>query len=258
MPGNPSQPARLALVGASIGAALFIAFGTLACATAALVLGWIPPRGRVVLWIARRWGRGLLLFSGVRLRVRFEVPLAPRQSYVFLANHQSYFDVPALLPAIPADVRFAAKKSLFRIPIFGWALTVGGFIPIDREDRSSARRAFAAATARLKGGDSVLFFPEGTRSRDGRLGPFERGGFLLALKSGLPIVPVGIAGSHAVMPKGRFAVAPGVIRVRFGAPLAVEAYGLSRKEELVAEVRARIAELAELGAEAPGEAAALR
>ena len=237
---------------ATTGGALFAVLGTVAVSSLVILLGWIPPRGRISLGLGRFWARALLVCSGVRVRTRFEAPLDPRRSYVFLANHQSFYDIPALLAVIPSGARFAAKKSLFRIPVFGWAMAVAGFIPIDRQDRSRAREAFAAAAARLKAGTSVLFFPEGTRTRDGAMGPFERGGFLLALRSGLPIVPVGIAGCRAVMPKGRPTVAPGVVSVGFGSPIDVGAYGVRRRDELMAEVRSRIAQLAGLEAEASG------
>lgn len=252
------EPGRLARFAASVGAAIFAVFGSLLFGGLAVLLGWIPPRGRVMLWLARRWGRGLLFCSGVRVEAHYEAAIPPRGSYVFLANHQSYFDIPALLPVVPAEVRFAAKRSLFRIPVFGWALAVGGFIPIDRDDRSRARQAFAEAASRLRAGTSVLFFPEGTRSLDGRLGPFERGGFLLALKSGLPIVPVGIAGSYRALPKGRLSVSPGKVTVRFGTPLPTAAHGVRRKAELMAEVREEIARLAGLGPEERVEAGAVR
>jgi 1-acyl-sn-glycerol-3-phosphate acyltransferase len=139
-----------------------------------------------------------------------------------------------------------AKRSLFRIPLFGWSLAAGGFIPIDRGDRSTARQSFASALARLKGGTSILFFPEGTRSATDTLLPFQRGGFLLAMKTGLPIVPVGIRGSRAVQRKGSFAIRPGPIEVRYGAPISAADYGIRRKGELVGEVRRRISALAGL------------
>ena len=126
-----------------------------------------------------------------------------------MANHQSLFDIPALLASLPGETKFLAKSSLFRIPIFGWALSAGGFVPIDRSDRSTARESFAAAIAALARGVSVLIFPEEARSLDGRVLPFQRGGFLLALKSGLPIVPVGIEGAFEVQPRRSFLIRPG-------------------------------------------------
>lgn len=249
-PGVPpalDPPAwRIAL--ATTTAALYLLPATVIFGLLAALTSWIPPRGRGMVLCGRIWGRGLLAAAGVRVEVAMDPfwtgPEAGRSGYVFMANHQSYFDIPALLATLPGDVRFAAKRSLFRIPIFGWALAAGGFIPVDRQDRSRAREVFTTAADRLRAGASVLFFPEGTRSPDGRLHGFQKGGFLVALKIGLPVVPVGISGARAVMPRGRLRVHPGSIRLHFGAPIAVASYGVRKRRELETETRRRIAELA--------------
>lgn len=241
---------------------LYLLAGTALLASLALATGWLPPRGNVIFFWARVWSRGLLAASGVRVDLDSgpfarapEAGGAPAGGhYIFMANHQSLFDIPVLLATLPGQTRFLAKQSLFRIPLFGWAIRAGGFIPVDREDRSRAREVFRAAAARLRAGTSVLVFPEETRSRDGRLLPFQRGGFLLAIKSGLPIVPVGIAGTLGVQAKGRLRIHPARVRVRYGQPLLVEGYDLRRKDELVALVRHQVAELA--GAAVPAAEAA--
>jgi 1-acyl-sn-glycerol-3-phosphate acyltransferase len=230
---------------------LFLVLGSLILGTLATLVSWIPPRGSWMFGLARIWSRCLLAASGVRVQTHYAAELQPGASYVFLSNHQSLFDIPALLATCPGQVRFMAKRSLFRIPIFGWALAAGGFIPIDRGDRRTARQSFATATARLRGGVSILLFPEGTRAMTGTLLPFQRGGFLLALKTGLPIVPVGIQGSRAVQRRGNWAIRPGEIVVRYGAPLRPADYGLRRKGELIAEVRRQVASMA--GLELPPE-----
>lgn len=209
-----------------------------------VLFGWIPPRGHFVFWCARSWARSTLWTSGVRLRVVLPPEVDGRSPHVFMANHQSLFDIPALLVALPGQTRFLAKSSLFQIPVFGWAMRVGGFVPVDRKNRKQAKEAFAAAFERLHSGASILIFPEETRSRDGALLPFQRGGFLLAMKSGLPIVPVGVRGSMAVQPRGSFWIQPGVIEVRFGQPLAVTEFPVARKDELIAEVRRQVGLLA--------------
>jgi 1-acyl-sn-glycerol-3-phosphate acyltransferase len=238
---------------ATVTGNLFLVAGTLVLSVLAVLVSWIPPRSSWTFGVARLWSLGLLKASGVRLDASLDPALDPARSYIFLANHQSLFDIPALIASSPGQVRFVAKRSLFRIPFFGWAIAAGGFIPVDRDDRSSARRTFASAASRLAAGTSILLFPEGTRSREeGNLLPFQRGGFLLALKSGLPIVPVGIRGTRAVQPRGSFVIRPGVAQVRYGAPLTVADYGVRRKGELMAEVRRQIAELAGLPAEGPG------
>lgn len=246
---------------------LYLVFGTSLFSTLTLLVSWLPlrPRSAAVSWISRTWSSGILKTSWLRVRVEGGDALDPQASYVFLANHQSLFDIPALLATSPCPMRMMAKRSLFRIPLFGWSMAAGGFIPIDRggdggrgggsgADGSSARQSFSTAVARLQKGTSILLFPEGTRSFTDVLLPFQRGGFLLAMKTGLPIVPVGVRGTRAVQRKDSFAIHPGRIEVRYGAPIDIAAYGVRRKKELIAEVRARIAELA--GLDAGGEAEA--
>lgn len=223
---------------------LFLVVGSLVLAVVTIAVSWIPPRGTWSFGVMRLWSKVLLAMSGVRVEVHRAPELEPGKSYVFLSNHQSLFDIPVLIATSPGQIRMVAKRSLFLIPLFGWALKAGGFVPVDREDRSSARQTFASAAARLREGTSILMFPEGTRSATDALLPFQRGGFLLALKSGLPIVPVGIRGTRAVQdPKG-WAIQPGAVTVSYGAPLDPAEYGLRRKHELTAEVRARITALA--------------
>jgi 1-acyl-sn-glycerol-3-phosphate acyltransferase len=238
--------AKIRKILATLTGNLYLVAGSLLMSLVAIAVGWLPPRGNWSLLVMRLWACSLLRASLVRVEARFAAELDPRASYVFLPNHQSMFDIPVLLATVPGQVRMMAKRSLFRIPFFGWALAAGAFISVDRKDRSGAREAFAAAGARLRQGTSILMFPEGTRSLTDTLLPFERGGFLLAIRSGLPIVPVGIRGTRAVQRKGSWSIRPGTVAVRYGAPLRVEDFGVRRKRELMEEVRARIAELAEI------------
>lgn len=229
---------------------LHLIFGTLFWASTAFLFGWLGPRGRFIFWVAQTWGRSVLFFSGVRAVASFEVELDPGGQHVFMANHRSLFDIPALLTTLPGQTRFLAKKSLFQIPLFGWALKMGGFVTIDRKNLSTARDSFAVAVAQLeKDGVSVLIFPEGTRSITDQLLPFKRGGFLLALKSGLPIVPVGIAGSDRVRGKKGFKIRPGTVRVNYGSPLPVQGFGVSNKKELIEKVRSEVERLVGTGTE---------
>ena len=241
--GRPKGPGSVATAVATVTGSAYLIVGTLVMATLALLIGWIPPRGNLVFWVARVWGRGVLLASCVRTSVRFKGRLDPAASYVFMANHTSLFDIPVLLSTLPSQTRFLAKRSLFQIPIFGWALTLGGFVNIDRKNLGAARDSFSAAIDRLDEGVSLLVFPEGTRSLQEEMLPFKRGGFLLALKSGLPIVPVGITGSAKVQKKGNFAIRPQPIRVHYGLPIDVGDYAVRDKQELMEEVRRRIESL---------------
>lgn len=225
---------------------LFLVLGSILFGALSILVSWIPPRGNWVFLMARIWSILLLKASLVRVEVRCLPGIDSRASYVFLANHQSLFDIPALLSTVPGQVRMMAKRSLFRVPVFGWALHAGGFIPIDRGDRSTARQSFASAIERIRGGTSILLFPEGTRSLEDTLLPFERGGFLLAMKSGLPIVPVGIRGTRVIQRRGVWTIQPGTVTVCYGTPIDVTAYGVRRKRELIAEVRRQVADLAGL------------
>lgn len=235
---------------------LFLVIGSLILSVATIAVSWIPPRGTWSFAVMRIWSNALLAASLIRVEVRYDPALEPGRSYVFLANHQSLFDIPVLLSTSPGQVRMMAKRSLFLVPFFGWGLKAGGFIPVDRADRSTARQSFASAFAHLREGTSILLFPEGTRSLTDTLLPFQRGGFLLAMKSGLPIVPVGIQGTRAIQRKGNWAIRPGNVVISYGAPIDAASYGVRRKQELTGEVRSRIAGLAGLDlAEEQGGAA---
>ena len=237
---------RLRIVFGTVIGNAFLLVGTLFWATVALLFGWIGPRGRFIFWVAKVWSRGVLFFAGVQVVPTLEAPLDPEGQYVFMANHRSLFDIPALLTTLPGETRFLAKKSLFQIPIFGWALKMGGFVTIDRRNPGTARDSFGDAVAQLeKAGVSVLVFPEGTRSPSEDLLSFKRGGFLLALKSDLAIVPVGIAGSAEIQPKRGFVIRPGELRVHYGSPLPAQDFGVSKKNQLIRAVREQIERLIE-------------
>jgi 1-acyl-sn-glycerol-3-phosphate acyltransferase len=233
---------------------VFVAMGlvnTVVSGFLGTIVGFIPPRGDWTLRGARLWARGVLLGGFVRLRSRGR-ELVPRDTpVVFMSNHESWLDIPALLAAIPVQVRFLAKKSLFSWPFFGWAIASMGFIPVDRENRRTAVKSFEDAAARIRAGRSVLIFPEETRTIDGRLLPFQRGGFLIALKAGIPIVPVGLDGPRRCLPKFNYLVRPGTITVRFGRAIATAGRGVTDKGELMEQVRLAIEDLRGNTAAAP-------
>jgi 1-acyl-sn-glycerol-3-phosphate acyltransferase len=237
-----APPSRAAVVLATLTGNLFIVIGSLVCGTLAMLSALVSPSGRLGYPFARVWGRLLLWCSGIRLEV--ERPASSGTPCIFMSNHQSLFDIPALLSTLPGQTRFLAKESLMRIPIFGWALRAIGFIPVNREDRSRAPDVFAAAIDRLERGFSVVIFPEGTRTRDGQLLPFKRGGFLLALRAGRPIAPIGVQGTRDVQPRGSFVIRPGRVSVRYGEPVSTAGLGVRDRSELMRRVRAAVAELA--------------
>lgn len=239
-----SRPWGVGALVATVTGNMYLVIGTLAGSILALVVCWIPPRGRMVFRVARAWSHGVLASSGVRLSSDYAVELDPRQRYIFMANHQSLFDIPALIVAAPTETRFLAKRSLFQIPLFGWALAAGGFVSVDRRGGGRAHEGFRRALEQLRSGASILVFPEGTRSLDGRLLPFKRGGLLLALRSGLPIVPVGVRGTLEIRRRGSYRIDPGPIAVRYGRPIDPGEFGVRELRSLEATLRERIAELA--------------
>jgi 1-acyl-sn-glycerol-3-phosphate acyltransferase len=154
-----------------------------------------------------------------------------------MPNHQSNFDIPVLLGHLTVQFRWLAKKELFKIPIFGHAMRNVGYISIDRSDRQSAFESLKVAAEKIKSGVSVLIFPEGTRSRDGKIRPFKKGGFVMAIDSGVPIVPVVITGTRSIMPKGRFRVYPGHVSMVIHKPIETSIYTPETKDGLMEKVR---------------------
>jgi 1-acyl-sn-glycerol-3-phosphate acyltransferase len=218
----------------------FVVAWTALLGSLGIVVCLLVPGGSLLIPLARLWSRRILTLYRVRTRAVFDPELSPGQPCVYVSNHQSQFDIPALVVAMPTDFRIVAKRELLYIPIFGWALWLAGFIFIDRSDRERAIRRLERTVRTIRRGTSVVVFAEGTRSVDGRLLPFKKGGFVLALQAGVPIVPVSIRGGGTVLPKGSLRVRPGTIEVRFGAPIPTTGYSLDTKDSLIALVRDRI------------------
>jgi 1-acyl-sn-glycerol-3-phosphate acyltransferase len=209
----------------------------------AIPSGVIDRTGDLVLKLARWWSRGVLGSAGVRLRVRSRTTFDPKRSYVVMPNHLSTVDIWAIFIAVPVPLRFIAKKQLGQIPLFGWAMRAGRFIFIDRQNAVSARRTIDQAADRIRKGCSVVIFPEGTRSRDGQLGPFKKGGFHLAINSGAEVVPVAIRGTREVMPRGAALIRRGVVDIEIGEPISTAGLGPNDRQALLEQVRARLAEM---------------
>lgn len=204
-------------------------------------------RKRVVCRRAQvRWCRGLMWAAGVKVDVRGLEHLAGARGQILVANHASWFDVTALAGYLPVEVCFIGKKELARIPIFGPAFQACGHIPIDREDREAAIRSLDEAGARIRiENKTVILFPEGTRTATGALQPFKHGAFVLAIQAGVPVVPVAIHGSRAVLPKDSLRVRPGTIRIEIGEPIDTSGYDYEGRERLTQEAWLRVAGLLE-------------
>jgi 1-acyl-sn-glycerol-3-phosphate acyltransferase len=204
----------------------------------------IDSTGRIQHACARWWGRMVLRICGVTLKVSGESHLHESGTYVFCVNHQSHMDIPVVLAALPIPFRFAAKKELFNIPFLGWHLRRSGHIAIDRQNPHAAVKSFRGASERLRGGVSLVFFPEGGTSLDGSIKPFKGGGFVLAGQSQAAVVPVTIRGSRATLLPQTQHVRGGPVEVILGSPIASE--GCSPKE-LSARVRQEIVTTFEYG-----------
>jgi len=207
----------------------------------------VVPSGDSVIAISRVWARMLLAVSRVSVVVEGAEKIRPPGPYVFLSNHHSQFDILAAVRAIPIQFRVLAKQELFYIPVFGWVLRLSGFVGIDRSNREKAIRSLDKATARIRRGRSLLIYAEGTRSPDGRLLPFKKGGFVLAIQAGVPVVPLTIVGSREVLPKGSLTIRPGRITVRVGDPIDPRQFSVEDKEALMAKVRSAMEAALEAG-----------
>lgn len=151
----------------------------------------------------RLWAKIILKMSGVSVILKGGEALAADRPYIFAGNHQSQFDIFALQGCLGFDFRWLAKKELFDVPVFGTAMRRVGYIPVDRSHSRAAVKSLDLAAQRIAAGTSVIIFPEGTRSADGKLLPFKSGTMVLAIKAGVPVVPMAITGTHAILPKGK-------------------------------------------------------
>jgi 1-acyl-sn-glycerol-3-phosphate acyltransferase len=191
-------------------------------------LYWISVRGAL-------FGTRLV---GVRTEIVGRDELDPKQTYIFMANHVSNIDPPVFVPLIGRRVFILVKKELFRVPVLGYAMRKAQFIAVDRQNRDAAVESVKKAVEELRSGLSMMAYPEGTRSRDGKLLPFKKGPFHLAMDSGVPVVPVTIVGAHEVWPKGHFRITPGKVTMVFHPPMNPQTF--ASREELMQAVREKI------------------
>ena len=189
--------------------------------SAGVVGSLVDGSGRAAHACARAWAHTVLYVCGIRLRVEGRERLRSGACYVFVANHCSALDIPALLAALPGPTRMLAKASLFRLPFLGWYIRRVGYVPVDRTSPRRAARSLGVALARAGSGRSMVVFAEGTRSAGGATRPFKRGAFWLAARTGLPLVPVALVNSGRLLPPGARWPDPGLLEVRVGEPLGV-------------------------------------
>ncbi len=202
---------------------------------------FLSSTGNLAFSISKIWARVMLLASMARVSIRGKEKIEKGRSYVVISNHQSYYDILALVTSLGIQFRWIIKIELLKVPLFGYALYASRNIFIDRGDPERARASINRGLDRLPAGVSVMFFAEGTRSRDGRLGAFKKGGFAVALEKNLPVLPVTVNGSRKVLPKGSVEFHPGRIEVVVGDPVDTRGWARERMEDLMARTRETIA-----------------
>jgi 1-acyl-sn-glycerol-3-phosphate acyltransferase len=221
---------------------------TMAYGTVSLTLGPLTPQRAASLWAMRRWCQASA--RGLAIEIQASgLENVPPGVFVYCSNHQSLLDILALGAVLPGDFKWAAKRSLMKIPFLGWHLRLAGHVPVDRTVGSRAAvEAIARFEEVLKSGKPLLVFPEGTRSEDGVLRQFKNGGFYAAVRAGVPVVPVAIDGTHLLMKKGAIDTGDGtvrIVRVRVGAPISVRPDGRegARVNDLRERAHAAVSEL---------------
>jgi len=223
-----------------MAAARTFAAGLLTCLAVLLGLPflilwtWITRQPDSMYRVSMSFCRFAVRLAGIRTRIE-GIENIPSGACIFASNHASNLDGLVLLPAIPRRVALLAKRELFRLPVFGLGMRLAGFVPIDRSGRQ-ATAGIATAVETLRRGLSIFIFPEGTRSPDGRLQPFKKGAFAMAIDSGAPMVPVMIAGTHRLLPRGAWIVRPGEVTVHFAPPVDGSAYIVKERWELLERV----------------------
>jgi 1-acyl-sn-glycerol-3-phosphate acyltransferase len=220
----------------------FIILATVAFGLVNLMVSLFETDGRRQIAMARSWARCLLRGSGVQVTVEGLEKISLQGSYVFVSNHLSYMDTPVILANIPVQFRFLAKKGLFQIPLLGTHLARAGHIPVPRGDaRGAVKTMTTAAQLVRERGISLLIFPEGGRSHDGRLDSFQEGAAYIAIRAGVPLVPIALKGTREVLPYGSGRVNSGSVTMRIGDPIPTDGLQLRDRSRITGDLRNRIA-----------------
>ena len=216
----------------------FIAIFTIVWILYGLMLSIFDNSGRIMHFkCAAPWAKVILWVCGVKVKVKGLIQGERDSPGIYMSNHQSIFDIFTLLACLPVDFKFILKQELMKIPLFGFAMKRARYISIDRENPRRAVKSMNDAAEKIKNGTSVLIFPEGTRSVDGQLLPFKRGGFHLALKSECNVVPISIIDSRLIAPKGSLRIKKGKVIMNIGEPIPVKGYSKKDMVQLMDRVR---------------------
>jgi 1-acyl-sn-glycerol-3-phosphate acyltransferase len=217
--------------------AIWVVLVTIFFSSLAIIVSFTTKSSDMPNKVAAIWARFILAASCIKVKVIGLSNIDPSMSYIYMSNHQGNVDIPILQAYLPVQFRWLAKAELFKIPVFGYAMGKAGHISIDRSNRKSAFKSLNNAARIIRNGVSVLIFPEGTRSSDGNIRYFKNGGFILAVDSGVPIVPVIIHGLWPLMLKNRVFVRPGDIVLEIKKPIESADYDRKTKDDLLKKVR---------------------
>ncbi|MGC6419073.1 MAG: lysophospholipid acyltransferase family protein [Bradymonadia bacterium] len=215
------------------------------CVTAGLLFALLPGGRPIMRWFDRvLWSTGWCWLSRTSVELTgHKDALDQNQAYVFVSNHQSHFDIPTTKYVLRERmIHFVTKKSMLWVPITGWYLYFAGYPLIDRRKRHKALGTMQKAAQSIRGGSSLLVYPEGTRSADGAVKPFKLGAFVLAIETQTPIVPITVSGTRAIMPRGSFRVGKGHVKIHIGKAVEVDGFSYEDRDDLAAQVHGLISE----------------
>lgn len=224
----------------SVVVIMWTVISTIPFASGAVLASLFSTSGKGCHAVACMWARLILWVSGVKVHVQGLERLDRNKHYIFMSNHQSMFDIPVAMSALPFHFRWLAKAELFRIPLFGHGMQRCQYISIDRSNRKAAFESLKTAVAMIRQGASVLIFPEGTRSLSGDIQSFKKGGFILAVDSGATIVPMVLKGTREILTKTRLIVTPGEVTMTIYDTIDCRPYSRKNKDALIERVRAVI------------------
>jgi 1-acyl-sn-glycerol-3-phosphate acyltransferase len=219
---------------------LLIVLYTIVWGVPACVVAVLDRSGEGVIWIGRQWVRWIFWTCGVRVEVQGLENVDPARPCVFMSNHQSVMDTAALVLTLPVSWRFVAKRELTWIPLFGWAMKLGGHVIVDRAHHQRAVASLHRAAEQVRRGTNVVIFPEGTRSASGEMRAFKSGGFHLAIEAQVPILPVTVSGSRRLTPKGSLRIESGPVKLVYGKPIETRGLRPEDREALKQRVREAI------------------
>lgn len=212
------------------------------CMFLGLIFGILPRMRWFMLWIGQAvWSRGMFFLAGSRVEIVGHPDVIQKgQTYVIVSNHQGYLDVPACFISLPIPIRFLVKKEILYVPFLGLYLLLIGMLYVDRKRRDKALLTMKKQAEKIRSGNSVLIYPEGTRSKDGDVAPFKRGAFILAIEAGVPILPITLSGSYDILNRNRWALLPGKVRVHIGKPISTEGLAHEDRFHLTEKTRDQI------------------